>query len=460
MKTIPVLVGSVALIGCGWASATWLHAETVADEYTVSLEALGQRHGVELVSLGYERSLMSSVARTEVHGGLAVSGYGDMLPEAWRKDSRVVLKHVIQHGPLVLEDGVEPLAALVTTTLDLDHLNGVAASGVREACACEEPFRIVSRIQHDGSVTHEWDFMPLSWRDDIDGAPLSLSMGPIDGTLSTSADAKVEARGSLGSVVADLGAFELNYKPTQWTYAGTVSDIPGIGEFEGQSDGLTLSVNGNDTVFRGVGFSSRNTVENGVLGGVARFGIKGVDGATTLGPSSFSMTVRGLSADAVAQFNPKVSQMSLDTVAGRERFLAAYLALVQPGAGLGFDIHTESTQGHSVELTYDMAYAHDTGELATVGDLIGRIDGRLEADLALTWLQDMGLERAIPTVQQTAIVSGDHATLTASLSGGQLTLNDQPFPLDVVFGAVLAQPLPTLSVIAEQWRAAEQAGQR
>ena len=450
------VLGAAALASCGWASATWVHSSQAASQYEVSLAAFGLRHGVELVEVGYERSLLSSVARTEVRQGAGVSQYAEFVPESWREDSRLVLKHVIQHGPLILDDGVSTLAARVVTTLDFDSLNAVAGAALREACGCEEPLRVVSEVKHDGSLSHLISSHALMVRSQQEAGELAVDVGAVHGQLTTDREGRVAASGELGAISGSVGPLRFRHQPTTWTYSGIAADIAGLGTFEARSPGLTLDGEGASIAVNGLKAKSRNVLEGGQLNGAVQLGFESLSGPITLGPQSMTATVSGIAESAVSQYTRAISTADFNTVEGRKRFMTSYLALFSPGSALRIALESQSASGHRAELEYSVAYAHARGQLNTVGDLLNRIRGGIEAEVAVDWLRETGLEQAAPALYAVTVPVADRLTLNASLSNGQAELNGQSVPIDQMFGPALAQPLPSMQALASQWIALEQ----
>ncbi|MEM6986412.1 MAG: DUF945 family protein [Pseudomonadota bacterium] len=449
------IVGALALAGCGWAGATWLHGERAVTHYNVSLEAFGERHGVELANIGYERDLLSSVARTRVMGGLSVSQYSNLLPVGWRAGSQLVFKHEIQHGPLVVEGGVKPLAARIVTTLDLDALNARAAAGVRDACDCDAPFRVVSDVSHGGDITHAFTTEAMRWFELGGPDPLSVHIAATDGRLTASADGKVEGAGELGSIVLRSKHGSAMHEPTQWSYRGVQARVAGLGTFEARSAGLRIELKGGELALEGFEAVSHNELVDGKLNGSMRFTLERVDGERSLGPSALTVAVRGVPEAAVVEYASAVAAADMDTLAGREQFLSAYLDLFEPGVSMQLSLSSKTASGHDAKVAYDLAYVSEDGELQTVGDLIGRLRSGLDVDVELSWLNELGLDHLYAAAQHATVLEQDRVTLDAKLADGLVRMNGDTVPVAQMLGPLVDQALPSMQMIASQWMALE-----
>lgn len=446
------IIGVAALAGCGWASATWLHAEQAAEQYDVSLEAFGQRHGVELVELDYEKSLLSSVARTEIRGGIPIAQYKDLLPETWREGSRLVLKHEIQHGPLIVGDGVETLAARVVTTLDTGSLNSEVAAVVREACGCEEPFRIVSHIKHDGSAEHKMSLDALSWHGQLQENSFSARIAASNGWLTTSADGVVKSEGEFGTAALSIESFEWSTDASRWTFTGQAAGIAWLGRYEALPADFSIRGEGFELTFDDAYASFNNAVDGGLLNSSLEVGFKSLDAPRALGKSVATFSVNGVHEAAMKNYATVASQLNFETPEEIENFLNAYIGLFSSGVAMQLALDVRSESGHAAEMAYDMAYEPTDAELMTVGDLVDQLRGGVKVDVELGWVSEMGLDHLAPMAYQMAVPSEDRITLDASLEGGQAHLNGQPLPVAQMFGPAMAQPLPSVNAIAAQWQ--------
>ena len=145
----------------------------------------------------------------------------------------------------------------------------------------------------------------------------------------------------------------------------------------------------------------------------------------------------------------------MNTLAGREQFLTAYLGLFEPGVSMQLSLSSKSASGHDAKLAYDLAYVSEDGELQTVGDLIARLRSGLDVDVELSWLNELGLDHLYAAAQHATVLEQDRITLDAKLADGLVRMNGDTVPVAQMLGPLVDQALPSMQMIASQWMALE-----
>lgn len=427
--------------------------------YDNALEDMRARHGVNMEVLDYEKNFLSSRVRTAVRGDTGALSQAKDLPEPLKSlAEEFVLIHDIEHGPLVLSDGAKVLASRVTTTLDMDSLEPAFAAAWHEACSCEQPLTLVSEMGLGGESEHALSLLKMAgqveeaqWR--FDG---------VEAQIGVAADKRVTTTGTTGELSFNNGARHATLSAGEWQ--SQTREHWGValeGDFSYKAPSLAIGDDEKQVSLKDIALGARSLVEGETLRSDVEITVADFDAPDLkLQNSRLALDSYGIPAKVAAEFTEKASVLDLSADGELLEFLELYSALLAPGAGLKYSVQTALEDAGEVnshlELNFEPPAGQGLEQLHTVGDLLQSLRGEaaLDFDAALLAQLEVPPEQAAMALS-TFTQNGDQYSFGATLEGGQLMLNGQPFPLEMFFAEVLAQPLPTKEQIAEMAQAAQ-----
>ncbi len=447
------LLIAVPLLGAAsWAGATLYAGNQAQTAYGELLEQLKVQHGLHVEPLDYDKNFLGSRVKTVVNGGSGSLSAAKDLPEPLRSlAGRFVLDHEIEHGPMVLSNGLQALAGRIKTTLDMDSLDPDFAQRWKEACACEEPVVLLSEISLQGEYSHAFTVASLDWRD----GDKHVTFGGLRSQARVDSDKSARSSGEIGrlSLRWQQGS-SLQVEPGQWQLDGTeaIKHIV-VGEGVFSLPAVHFTQDGKVAEFQGIKALFNTEIQDGLLNSSFDVGLDVLKGpAGELQDTHLSFSLDGITASALSDFSGRLAMTDLSSdSAAQIELLQLYRGLIAPGIAFKYGLRGNHAAGGdfdaSIAMKYDPAGGVSFASLQTVGDLVEAIKG----DVSVAF--DQGLLSVLPEQLKLMIPSTFESlegryVLKAELSEGQAAVNGDPVPLAMMFGAQFAQPLPSLEEVA------------
>lgn len=441
----------------GWAGATMYAGQETQSAYDQLLDQLRVQHGLNVEPMEYEKNFLSSKVKTIVNTRTGTLSQTQDLPAPLLvMGDQFVLTHEIEHGPVVLSNGLKALASQIKTTLDLDSVEPEFAKAWKNACACEEPVVLLSEITLQGEYSHAFTMNALESQD----GQTKYSFGGIQSNTHVNADKIARSTGQMGALYLQSEELEMDLAAGQWEMDGhealkniivgeAVVNWPSM-NIKGAEGGVELS---------GLQFDLKSDVTNGKLNSYGDFSIASlVAPFVELSDTHFDVAVTGLDANNLTEMSEKISKLDLSSQGQNAELLNLYKELLVPGVGIRYGLNGEHTSGGafdaSIELAYQPAEGKTFDDMHTVADLVNAslAEAKVNFDQQL-------LAHLPPQASQNPMLAfgfsqaGDKYSLNASLKEGIAELNGEPMPLAMMFAEQLAQPLPSAEEVAMMMQA-------
>ena len=214
-KLLFSLLGLFVVLLGGWLGASWWigkQTETFVREQLIKpQENSVLPAGLKQEVVSYERSLFSSTAVTKlVLDNPLLKGMAE----------EIQLKHYIQHGPILLGNGIHLGSSNWTTTLDTSKLPEASQNWLKEAFANKEPGKLKTAIGFGGNANYHFQLHPLISNGGTDGVNLKITDLVTDGAI--------KPKGEMSPGTFSMKGFELRDNNVTFT-------IPDV-KAEGKTD--------------------------------------------------------------------------------------------------------------------------------------------------------------------------------------------------------------------------------
>ena len=447
MKKLLLAIPLVA--GGSWAGASYYSGTQTQSAYEDLLVQVNELNPFTLENESYTSGLTESLAITQVKESAAA-------------DAKVLfrLQHVINHSPISLDDGgVRVGAASVTSTLVED---GSLPDSVKEFMAGfaeGEPLVVVTDVGFDGNTDTHFHVSPYGAEKD----GVELNFGGIDYSLNVSDDGDVV----VGS--GELGAFEVSgvEADLMLTPGKIITDMTRAakGIYSGTNgidfDTFTISSDTNaviNTTLKSLSLHSVTDVDEDQLSGKTVMSIGQVDNPMVpVNAASVETTMSNLSIEGIQGYIDTISEMAIEELVLAEdpavikRILQAYLPIIGPGTGVGFNLNL-SNDGGDANLSYDLAVLDETApaypaqglkSLVTLRDLLNVLafEVHFNADAEAIDQTPLAMFMMSPQAQQVIVADGVTYKGDVSLNELVLDINGNPLAIEMMLGEKLDVPL-------------------
>jgi len=436
----------------GWAGATMYAGQETQSAYDQLLNQLRVQHGLQVEPMEYEKNFLSSRIKTIVNKSNGQYDSVDDLPEPLRSlSSSFVLVHDIEHGPVVLSNGLKALAGRIKTTVDMDSLDPEFAQAWKQGCACEEPVVLQSEITLQGEYSHVFDVASIDWSD----GDSHVSFGGIHSESRVDTDSRATSVGQTGVLSMQFDGSHINVAAGQWQLLGreAIKNII-VGDATFTLPSINIDNAGKNTALSEVKVELKSDLSNGNINSYADFSA----GTLSTPMASFNDThldleVNGISAETFTESMEGLSHLNRDIDQHAVELLEIYHNFIQPGLELKYGLRGENANGGAFDAGIALSYAPEAGisfdNMQTVGDLLTAIEAKASVKLDDTLLSQLpGDADQNPMLHSIFNRTSDGYSLNAHLLDGSAELNGNPFPLTMMFAEQLAQPLPTIEQIA------------
>lgn len=444
---------AVPLLGlAGWAGATMYAGQETQSAYDQLLEQLRVQHGLQVEPMAYEKNFLSSKVKTIVNGQTGSLSQTQDLPAPFQAiTDRFVLVHEIEHGPVVLSNGLKALAGRIKTTIDMESIDPEFAQSWKQACACEEPLVLQSEITLQGEYSHVFDMQSLDWQD----GDKKLSFGGIHSESRVDADKMAKSSGETGALSIHFDGGSVDVASGQWQMSGreAIKHIV-VGDAVFKLPRIDFENEGNVTELTGIEFDLKSDLSDGKINSYVDMGIASLTAPNLgLNDTHFDVAVTGLPADKITSLTKGIATLDMSSNGEPIELLKLYRQFIAPGIGIRYGLRGKHAVDGEFDAAVALTYQPSTGitfdDLQTVGDLVSALQADASVtfdDALLTQLPNNAGQN--PMLASVFSKAGDEYKLKASLLEGNAELNGNPFPLSMMFAQQMAQPLPSMEAVA------------
>lgn len=434
-----LLVMAAALLPVAWGGTTYVVSNQFEPAYDQLLSQLNQQ-GVMVEKRAMESGFTQSTAYTTLQ-----------LPsEAGSDDVEVVLRHDVQHGPVVTDGGLQLVANRTVTTIDMDALAEETKKEIVQLFAGKVPLQVVSTTGFSGVTDVLVDVAAA--QQEKDGVAFNFAGGQGDFTVTRSGDVKGQL--DLGSLALKSPATNAEMKSAALTIdvrPVTASIYEGTSAF--QIAGVDMS---GEQAFHvdAFDFSSSLKPNKDTFDMQLDFAAKGVSGDDIpLNSMTYGLDFTGVKKTHLQQLEAlqkEVNQLD-DEVQIIERVKQFYTQAIEQGVGMVHRASIDNTHGKG-QFSVDMEFTggdkiQTLSDAKTVRELIGALAVKVDIEAEKALINNSPAVIALPGLQQQGFIkeTDDQYQLHATLKQSALVVNEMPLPIESIIGPMIDLPLTALT---------------
>lgn len=434
--------------GASWAGTTLYSGSQSEDAYAQLIQQLDQMSGLSVAQETWQPGFLESEGITRV----SMTDAADS-PVLFR------LKHQIYHSPVNLDgEGELVNASRVVTTLVTDSLSDEGQQLVM--LFTDKPVMLTTHIGFDGSSNNVMDVSAFR----LDSDELTMESAPTQYNFSFDSEGLLKGTGSIGALTLNVpDAFDLSMEPgtaafdLDWARDGVYVGTQNLklGKMR-----MSNAMTGMETILDSATLSSISSVNEERFSTGMTFDTNIVDPMIPVEHVRFSTDIDNLDMNGFSQYMSFAAKLSddeaiaSDPIAFMSEMVDVYKAIFTPGSGLQYGLELNNADG-AVKASTSVIFKGDgstsgSENIATVGDLIAAMTGKLDidADLAALAMTPLPILLNDPSMAQWIVNDGETVKTRISVEDMIIDINGNPLPLEMMLGDMLQTPLD-LSQLAE-----------